>query len=319
VFTGGSVIGGGAARTDLITPEDTEPLARAQFRSFRRLAALPDAAELRPTHGAGSFCSTGAKPSGVMTLGSERRTNALLALEDEDEFVRYLLAGYGSFPPYFLRLRDVNRSGAPLLRELPAVPVLEVDAAREAVQAGAWLVDARAAVQWSAAHPEGAVSISLDGSFATWLGWVIPFGEPIVFIIDAARLDDAVRQARRIGYDRLVGFLAPDPEAWRQAGWNVLSAPVYEPGEAAELSGDGWRLLDVRQDSEVAGGRIPGAMHIELGDIVGGSVPEGPVITYCGHGERSATAASLLERRGIEAASLRGGIGSWKDAKLPVQ
>ena len=42
VFTGGSLIVGAAARTDLLGPERTEPLARAQYRSLRRLAELPD-------------------------------------------------------------------------------------------------------------------------------------------------------------------------------------------------------------------------------------------------------------------------------------
>ena len=41
VFTGGSLLVGSAARTDLISPERTEELTRAQYSSLRRLAALP--------------------------------------------------------------------------------------------------------------------------------------------------------------------------------------------------------------------------------------------------------------------------------------
>src|SRR5439155_25586605 len=59
VFSGGSLIVGGAARTDLTGPDRTRELAGAQFDSLRRLAALPGETRLHPTHGAGSFCSTG--------------------------------------------------------------------------------------------------------------------------------------------------------------------------------------------------------------------------------------------------------------------
>jgi len=57
VFTGGSLIVGSAARTDLLGADRTEDLARAQYGSLRRLAALPDETAVWPTHGAGSFCS----------------------------------------------------------------------------------------------------------------------------------------------------------------------------------------------------------------------------------------------------------------------
>ena len=57
VFSGGSLIVGSAGRTDLLGAEFTDPLTRAQFRSLRRLAGLPRAVRLLPTHGAGSFCT----------------------------------------------------------------------------------------------------------------------------------------------------------------------------------------------------------------------------------------------------------------------
>ena len=64
VFTGGSLLVGAAARTDLAGAEHTVDLARAQYRSIQRLARLPDSTPVYPTHGAGSFCSAppGAAP-----------------------------------------------------------------------------------------------------------------------------------------------------------------------------------------------------------------------------------------------------------------
>jgi hydroxyacylglutathione hydrolase len=57
VFTGGSLLVGAAAHTDLVSAELTEPLARAQYRSQQWLLTLSDATAVWPTHGAGSFCS----------------------------------------------------------------------------------------------------------------------------------------------------------------------------------------------------------------------------------------------------------------------
>ena len=62
VFTGGSLMVGGAGRTDLLEPELTEALTRAQFRTLRRLASLPDDVQVLPTQGSGSFCGTGPAP-----------------------------------------------------------------------------------------------------------------------------------------------------------------------------------------------------------------------------------------------------------------
>src|SRR5215207_7065752 len=116
VFSGGALLVGTVARTDLAGPELTEPLARAAYRSLHgRLLSLPDELAVYPTHGAGSFCSASAGDQRTTTVGAERRHNRLLAAPDEDTFVTELLASFGSYPPYFLRLRERNRAGPELL------------------------------------------------------------------------------------------------------------------------------------------------------------------------------------------------------------
>src|SRR5205085_6594593 len=89
VVTGGSLMMGGAGRTDLLGPEVAEELTRAQFRTLRRLGALPDAVQVLPTHGAGSFCGAGPAPKERMgLLGPERLRNRALTAPDEEAFVR---------------------------------------------------------------------------------------------------------------------------------------------------------------------------------------------------------------------------------------
>ena len=78
VFTGGSLLAGAVARTDLVSPDRTEELARAQYRSLRRLSELPDDVAVWPTHGAGSFCSAPSSDERTSSISRERATNPLL-------------------------------------------------------------------------------------------------------------------------------------------------------------------------------------------------------------------------------------------------
>lgn len=319
VFTGGSLILGGAARTDLLGPDMTEELSRAQFASLQRLAALPKDTALYPTHGAGSFCLAAATRVAHPTIGSELTANPLLSLDDPDEFVEKLTSGFGSYPTYFGYLQALNEAGPAPVSSLPEPPVLAAEEVAARLEAGAWLIDARPIADWAQGHPRGAVSNELRAAFASWLGWLVPFGEPVVVVVDAELRAEVTRLARRIGYDD-VAFLDGGVDAWRAAGLPVDSVPEVGPAEAAARQTGGAVLLDVRQDSELDVLRIPGAVHLELGDIIAGAKPEATdVITFCGHGERSATAASLLERRGVRVANLVGGTSAWVDAGLPVE
>lgn len=312
VFTGGSLLVGAAARTDLVSPERTEALARAQCASLRRLAELPDEVAVWPTHGAGSFCSAPPGADRVSTIGREKATNPLLAVEDEDAFVARLVGSLGSFPPYFLRLGEVNRRGPAILDGPPALKPLAVDAVRALLADGAHLVDVRPVPAFAAAHVPGALSIPLRPVFASWLGWLAPHDRPLV-IVRGADQDpvETAWQAAKIGYTNLVGELAGGLDAWTAAGHPTTGTRLVGPEHVRGA------VLDIRQASEFAGGHVPGALHVELGDLVGRVEEVGaePLVVMCGHGERAMGAASLLERAGHrDLAVLTGGPGDWASA-----
>lgn len=150
VFTGGSLLVGSAARTDLVEPSQTAELAAAQYRSLRRLALLGDDVAVWPTHGAGSFCSAPPGSARTSTIGTEKATNTLLRAPDEDAFVQALLNSLGSFPPYFRRLGEINRRGPGLLSDtlpLPELPVAQVMSLQEA---GGQIIDVRPVTAFSA-------------------------------------------------------------------------------------------------------------------------------------------------------------------------
>jgi hydroxyacylglutathione hydrolase len=302
LFSGGALLVGTVARTDLAGSELTEPLARAAYRSLhQRLLSLPDELAVYPTHGAGSFCSAPVGGERTTTIGAERRHNRLLAAADEDAFVAQLLAGFGSYPPYFLRLRDRNRVGPELLgRDWRVLPLLSTDRVSVRLAGGGVLVDARPIDAFAAGHIPGALSIALRPQFASWLGWLVDETRPLVFVLEEDQdRGELIRQCRTIGYDHLAGELPGGMAAWRAAGLTEAQLPLVE---AEQLDNQPGVVLDVRQASEVADGHLPGAIIVELGALAGdqlpAELPEGPVTVMCGHGERAMTAASLLARAG---------------------
>ncbi len=77
-----------------------------------------------------------------------------------------------------------------------------------------------------------------------------------------------------------------------------------------------------RQRSEYLVGHPVDATHVELGSLsqVAADLPRGPITTYCGHGERAMTAASILERAGHHGISvIEGGLDAWQRLGRPVE
>jgi hydroxyacylglutathione hydrolase len=312
VFTGGSLIVGAAARTDLISPDRTEDLARAQYASLQRLTALADTTAVWPTHGAGSFCSAPPGAARTSTIGEQKNTNPLLAAPDADTFARQLIDSLGSYPAYFDRLGELNRHGQ-LITTPPLLTPLNVAAVRRLLGDGAITVDVRPVRDYAAGHIPGSVAIPLRAQYATWLGWLIPPGVPIIIVRDPSQDPaDILWPALNVGHTTIAGELDGGLTAWSAAGEQVTTARIVD---AAQM--DATNVVDVRQASETTTGHLPSAHLIELGDLTDHTrdLPRGPVTVMCGHGERAATAASLLERAGhTDAAILAGGAHDWAEA-----
>jgi hydroxyacylglutathione hydrolase len=167
---------------------------------------------------------------------------------------------------------------------------------------------------YAAAHIRGSLAIPLRDAFATWLGWLVPDpAAPLVIVADPGQdRGEVTWQALKIGYENLAGTLAGGMPAWETAGQPVATTPLLTPRQV-----DPATVIDVRQASEYTGGHLPGARNIELGTLTSqaAQVEGRPAVTMCGHGERAATAASVLERAGHTAvAVLPGGPPEWADA-----
>src|SRR6266568_462361 len=305
VFTGGALIVGGVARTDLADPARTEEWTRAAY----------------PTHGPGSFCSAGETGEHATTIGRERAGNPLLAGAGEDAFTRRVLDRLGSYPAYFARMPAVNRRGAPRHgTSRPVLAALTAAHVAELAAGGATIVDARPIAGFAACHIPGALSDELRPAFATWLGWLASPDRPLIVVLDPGQdRGELVEAALLVGYDNLTGELDGGMDAWQAAGLSTASIPLVDPATGHLPRGS--RVLDVRQHGEWASGHLPGAVHAELGTLAGpaaaAGLGDGPLAVMCGHGERAMTGASLLATGpgGAAAVSvLRGGPGDWAKA-----
>lgn len=310
LFTGGAVIVGSVARTDLISDHETEALTRAAYRSARTLLdAYPAELDVYPTHGAGSFCSVSGSSKRTTTIGAERDSNPVYG-GDEDVFVTGFLQSLGTFPPYFLRSRATNQSGAPVgTHKRSMSPLAPLHVAR-AVADGAVVIDARPFEDFGRGHIPGSISVELRPQFASWLGWVATPDTRLVFVANENQdRADLMRQSLKIGFDAIEGEVAGGIEGWQVAGFDIAAIDLLDVPEHEGA------LIDVRQVAELAGGMIPGALNAEVGSIVDTPLPDGPLTLYCGHGQRGMTAASLLERDGRRGLNvLVGGPIEWADS-----
>jgi hydroxyacylglutathione hydrolase len=241
-------------------------------------------------------------------VGAERATDALLRAGSEDVFAKELLDSLGTVPPYFLRLGEINCRG-PSLVEGDGLQQLS---AEKVARLGAEVVDVRPARDFAAGHVPGSVSIPLRPPFATWLGWLVD-ADRLLAVVRNPDQDPAeiVWQARKIGYDRIVGELTGGVTSWSGIGEPASSIPVVD---AAGVEVD--RVLDIRQAGEYAEGHLRGAAHVELGDLTAAvpALAPGPTVVMCGHGERAMGAASLPERAGRrDVAVLQGGPEDWAE------
>ncbi|MFK4223434.1 rhodanese-like domain-containing protein [Streptomyces sp. NPDC019890] len=314
VFTGGSMLVGSAGRTDLSGDDRTEELARAQFRSLRRLSLLPDATRVLPTHGAGSSCAAGpVSGDRTTTVGAERRTNPSLTIQDEEGFVSRRLSGLPPYPAYYRYMAPINRSGPQVLGGPPTLRPLTPSIVEGLVGGGAHVIDGRDRRTFAAGHLPGALCDELDDRFASLVGEVVPFGARLVLVLpepEGEAAEEALMQLLRIGYENIAGYLAGGVGAWQAAGRPLRS---FRTADAPELAGHiaERRVLDVRPERPEGG--IPGTLAVPLTELPRrlGELPrEREIWTVCGSGRRATIAASLLDRVGIPVtAVVSGGVG----------
>jgi len=322
LFSGGALIVGGAARTDLLSDELTHPLASQLFHTIHhKLLKLPDELNVFPTHGAGSFCVAPSSPDRTTTIGRERKTNALAQPQSEDEFIKRALTGLPAYPTYYKYMRDINQHGPKILGGVPILKPYSASEVKALMDDGVVVIDIRHQKAFGAGHIPNSYGIRVDAPLVVWAGWVIPFGSRIVLLGESAdEREDATRQLIRIGYDDVLGYMEGGIEAWARE-YPVATVQSMSPKELRERLNE-VTLVDVRRLSEWEEGHIAGANHFEGGRIPWENLPfptDKPLAFQCASGNRSMVAISVLKRRGIHnVIQVDGGINKWSMSGLEV-
>jgi len=332
VFTGGSVLFGTTARTDLLGKRYANELAHAQHASARRLAELlPDGAQVWPTHGFGSFCAAGQASqdsgSASSTISQEKANNPVFRLA-ADEFARQTLAGLDEYPAYYAHMGVSNLAGPELVDLTPAHRADPADL-QDRLAAGEWLVDLRHRTAYMSRHLAGTVSLGLDGQMSTWLGWLIDWGTPVTLLGETPeQIAEAQRELVRIGIDRPAAAATGQPAEWAADPSQLRVIPTadfialagYQSGEPEPDLPPPDVVLDVRADSEWRESHIAGAVHVPLYELPRrlGDVPGGALWVHCTSGYRASVAASLLANAGRRVVLLDDDIGQTGKLGIPM-
>jgi rhodanese-related sulfurtransferase len=320
VFSGGSLLFGSTGRPDLLGPDHTHALVHHQYASAHRLAqSLPDAAQLLPTHGFGSFCSATQSEATSSTIGQEKRTNPALT-QDEQAWVEELLGGLDAWPAYYAQMGPANAAG-PGAPDLSAPEPADQAQLRARLEAGEWLVDLRSRTAFATGHVPGTFSFGIGGQFATYLGWLIPWGTPLTLLGESPeQVAEAQRELVRIGIDRPAAAATGTPQQWTDGPLGRFERATF--ADLAQVRHHRTvTILDVRRTAEWAESHIEGAVHLPLHELLGRleEVPAGEVWVHCGAGYRASIAASILAAHGHQVVAVDDSYGEHAAAAgLPM-
>lgn len=327
MFSGDFLFVGDVGRPDLLGEEEKQELAHQLYQSvFQRLDELPEITEVYPAHGAGSLCGKAIGSRRSSTVGFEKRFNPALQEKQEEQWVNDLLNEMPLSPPYFKRMKQVNKEGPAIIGSaLSDQKRWDAKQVYERVCDNCLVVDVRSKESFAATHIPDSINIPFGDNLPTWAGWVLPYDRPILLVAeDSSQVDSVVTHLLRVGLDDVQGYLEGGINSWEVSGLplSTLNTMSVHDLDRKRKSEKRLTILDVRTDKEWSDGHIEGAVHIHGGtlqDRVKEIPREKPVAVVCGSGYRASIASSFLKREGFEdITNIIGGMSAWKAAGLPT-
>lgn len=308
VLTGDALFIGDVGRPDLLASVGVsqEELGGMLYDSIQhKLMGLADPVRVFPAHGAGSACGKNLSTERQSTIGAQRATNYACAPMTKEQFVAVVTEGQPSAPEYFLYNATLNKQEREV-RELQAeAPALDDAAVAAALADGAVVLDTRGPVDFAAGHLRGSVNVGADGRMAETVGMVVKPDQPIIVVADGGREQEAAVRLARIGFDRVVGYVADVEGYFVGHADDVVQASRLTPAQLERAIDEvpGLQVLDVRNVGELGVGVVDGSTSIplaQLGRRMGELDRDRPVAVYCAGGWRSSVAASLLRHQGFD-------------------
>ncbi len=325
LFSGDTLFIGDVGRPDLAQKAahlTQEQLAGTLFDSLRsKVMTLPDDVIVYPAHGAGSACGKNMSKETFDTLGHQKLTNyALRENMTKAEFVAEVTNGLMPPPAYFPLNVGLNKHGYDPIDEVMArglQPLSPRAFEAAANETGALILDTRDAETFSNGFVPNSIFIGIDGSFAPWVGALIPdVKQKLLIVAPEGRAEEVVQRLARVGYDHCIGYLEGGIDGWEKAGFEVDKIARIGVAELAELPAA--TILDVRKNSEFDAEHIENAENAPL-DFINESmqaVPiDRPVFVHCQSGYRSMVFSSILRARGFDnLVDVRGGFNALRES-----
>lgn len=330
LFSGDTLFIGDVGRPDLaqkVKADLTQDiLAGYLFDSLRnKIMTLADDIIVYPAHGAGSACGKNMSKETTDTLGNQKKTNyALRADMSRDEFIAEVLNGLVAPPSYFplnvmMNIQGYDSIDKVLERGQHALSPAAFEAA--ANETGALILDTRDAQDFAKGFVPNSINIGIDGSFAPWVGAMIPdIKQEILLVTESGRETEVITRLARVGYDFTIGYLEGGIDSWKKAGKEVDTIESISAEELAEKqkTDASISIVDVRKASEFGSEHIINAQNAPL-DFINESMAsinkDKTYFVHCAGGYRSMIFISILKARGFDhLVDVKGGFKAIKES-----
>ena len=312
IFTGDTLFIGDVGRPDLAQKKGSvtkEDLAGWLYDSLRtKIMTLPDEVIVYPAHGAGSACGKNMSSETWDTLGNQKKTNyALRADMTKEEFIKEVTFGLAPPPQYFAKNAKLNKTGYENFDEVMkrgTVALNPEEFESLANETGALLLDVRDKKTFAKGFIPNSIFIGLDGSFAPWVGALIPdLKQPILVIAPEGREEETIKRLSRVGYDNALGYLKGGVNAWVNAGKEIdeINTIDHQKLEQTYKENTAVKILDVRKPGEWNSHHIEGSTNFPLDyiNVHMNELSQGQsYYLHCRSGYRSTVATSILKSRG---------------------
>ncbi|MCH2023873.1 MAG: MBL fold metallo-hydrolase [Saprospiraceae bacterium] len=331
IFTGDTLFIGDVGRPDLALKNNVsqEDLAGMLYDSLRnKIMPLSDDILVYPAHGAGSACGKSMSSETYDTLGNQKKTNyALRADMTKAEFIQEVTTGLNKAPKYFAKNAMLNKSGYNSLdtvisKGLKALNANEFQDLSK--QINVLVLDTRKPQEFKDGFIPNSINIGLNGSFAPWVGAVIPdINQPILFIVQKGREEEVVTRLARVGYDNTIGYLEGGIDSWIESGKPIDKIESITATELEnKLQTETGIVLDVRKPSEYESEHIVDAQLFPLSGInenLSEINDESTYYVHCKGGYRSMIASSILKSKGFNnLIEIKGGFMSIQKTDIPL-
>jgi glyoxylase-like metal-dependent hydrolase (beta-lactamase superfamily II)/rhodanese-related sulfurtransferase len=330
LFSGDTLFIGDVGRSDLAqkVQEDLtqDILAGHLFDSLRnKIMPLADNIIVYPAHGAGSACGKNMSKETSDTLGNQKKHNyALRADMTKEEFIAEVLNGLAAPPSYFplnvmMNIQGYDSIDKVLERGQHALSPAAFEAA--ANETNALILDTRDAQSFAKGFVPNSINIGIDGSFAPWVGSMIPdIKQEILLVTEPGRETEVITRLARVGYDFTIGYLEGGIESWKKAGkeTDTIQSISADTLAAKQQENPSIAIVDVRKASEYGSEHILNAQNAPL-DFINESMAtidkDKTYFVHCAGGYRSMIFISILKARGFEhLIDVKGGFKEIKES-----